>query len=422
MCEIQFVIGENLTKYTIDDFLHLVEAGSYGNRDATGIFGENGVLLKWSKAFYELPFEKTQQVWKRLANADSRWLVGHNRLATQGNEMLKKNNHPFTNDVCSVVHNGIITNDDIVKQRLNLKYPEHTDSAIIPHLISHYFVDDVDEVEAIKLAMEDLTGSYSIFVSMHASQNLYYLRNSGSVFEFMRAENDKGEVLIYGSTRASNLAKIGASVSNGVFSVDSLRTRTSFSPMPGHIYQILIPEMQIHDVKSFSPKLNATFHYGGGHLPMSAKQDTVWADNTNKGITTTTKSNRQRKREDKKSVLKALGESEYEIEDYWALVMDEMDYLSGLYLLDDNIDAAFQEATVKFNHKGQSVVVENVPETVAEHFNLYLRARTWYPQNTVLNTKEKGMCNMTVSYKEIIDFVANNTMTERHTNTGIITA
>ena len=177
MCEIQFVIGENLTKYTIDDFLHLVEAGSYGNRDATGIFGENGVLLKWSKAFYELPFEKTQQVWKRLANADSRWLVGHNRLATQGNEMLKKNNHPFTNDVCSVVHNGIITNDDIVKQRLNLKYPEHTDSAIIPHLISHYFVDDVDEVEAIKLAMEDLTGSYSIFVSMHASQNLYYLRN-----------------------------------------------------------------------------------------------------------------------------------------------------------------------------------------------------------------------------------------------------
>ena len=52
MCEIQFILGKELDEDSVEDFLCMLETGSYGNRDATGIFGENDVFLKWSKAFY----------------------------------------------------------------------------------------------------------------------------------------------------------------------------------------------------------------------------------------------------------------------------------------------------------------------------------------------------------------------------------
>jgi len=402
MCEIQFVIGKDLNKYTIDEFLNLLHSGSYGNADATGIFGEGGVLLKWNTAFYKLPFERSQQVWKQLANSETRWLIGHNRLATQGSETLKKNNHPFRNDTCSVVHNGIITNDDILKEKYKLNYPEQTDSAIIPHLISHYFTDDTDEVQAIKLAMEKITGSYSIFVFMHASQNLYYLRNTGSLFEFMRAERSNGEVLIYGSTKSTSLSGIGAATMNGVFAMDSLRSRTKFTPSSGRIYQIVVPEMNIKEVASFTPKIgNYTYT---AYDPAQSGQGNIWAEATD----TTKISKRQRKRQEQAQVREALKESDVDIQEYWDIIMDEMDYLSGLYAQNDNIDAAFQEAAVSFHDKSQTVVVENISEVLADQFDLYLRARKWYPQNTILTPSTKGTCNFTVQYKEVLTFVENN--------------
>jgi len=411
MCEIQFILGKELGEDSVEDFLCMLEAGSYGNRDATGIFGENEVFLKWSKAFYDMKEAKIRDVWGQLVNSKTRWLVGHNRLATQGSEAMKKNNHPFRNSVCTVVHNGVLSNDDELKRDFALDYKEETDSAIIPHLIDHYFDDKTDEVEAIKLAMEQITGSYSVFIHMNASDNLYYLKNNSTNFAFMRGETPNG-VFIYGSTRESNLESLGTTISNGVFKLDSMVNRSMFEPSSGEVYKVDIDSLTIAKVSDFKVKSSTGLTYYGGTSYVSGRWDSDYGGHYEKGgyntATTTAPSKKAKKREDKRQVQAFFRDEDTDIMETWNLFLDEFDYVSGMYLKEDNIDNRLADANVQFNEAGQNIVLTQIPEELGTQLETYADARVW----SEYDVDNEKYCNCTLTYAGVIKFIEDNGVRE----------
>ena len=98
--------------------------------------------------------------------------IAHTRWATHG-KPSKENSHPHMDNTnnFSVVHNGIIENyqelrDFLISKGFN--FLSQTDTEVIPNLISYYHskLEDTDDkfIKAVRLAINDLKGSYAIEV------------------------------------------------------------------------------------------------------------------------------------------------------------------------------------------------------------------------------------------------------------------
>src|SRR5215471_11175897 len=90
--------------------------------------------------------------------------IGHTRWATHGRPS-EDNAHPHRD--CTgrffVVHNGIIENYNLLKQRLSArghKFTTATDTEVIPHLIETYFDGNLDK--AVRRALRDVEGVFGI--------------------------------------------------------------------------------------------------------------------------------------------------------------------------------------------------------------------------------------------------------------------
>ena len=95
--------------------------------------------------------------------------VGHTRWATHGAPSVI-NAHPQTSmhGYFSVVHNGVIDNFRTLKARLidhGYHYNGDTDTEIVANLIEHYYLKHhKGPLEAIKLALHDIRGSYALAI------------------------------------------------------------------------------------------------------------------------------------------------------------------------------------------------------------------------------------------------------------------
>ena len=83
--------------------------------------------------------------------------IAHTRWATHG-EPSEINAHPhFSNQRIAVVHNGIIENYKVIRERLfeaGYQFSSETDSEVVAHLIDSYFEDDL--FAAVKKAVNEL--------------------------------------------------------------------------------------------------------------------------------------------------------------------------------------------------------------------------------------------------------------------------
>ena len=108
--------------------------------------------------------------------------VGHTRWATHG-KVTVNNAHPhFSNNEIAVIHNGIIENYLEIKQYLlsfGYTYESETDTEVIAHLI-HHFSKNNDIIDAVKLSMDMLVGSYSIGVIYKKQINRIICAKQGS--------------------------------------------------------------------------------------------------------------------------------------------------------------------------------------------------------------------------------------------------
>lgn len=92
--------------------------------------------------------------------------IGHTRWATHGKPSAT-NSHPhYDNEkLFAVVHNGIIENYHELRKFLEdngYTFLSDTDTEVIPNLINFYYKKENDFLKAVKLARDDLKGSFAL--------------------------------------------------------------------------------------------------------------------------------------------------------------------------------------------------------------------------------------------------------------------
>ena len=89
--------------------------------------------------------------------------IAHTRWATHG-EPSEINAHPhFSNERIALVHNGIIENYQVIRERLlaeGYEFSSQTDSEVVAHLIESRF--DGDLFAAVKSAVDELEGAFAL--------------------------------------------------------------------------------------------------------------------------------------------------------------------------------------------------------------------------------------------------------------------
>lgn len=98
--------------------------------------------------------------------ADSRVIMGHTRMTTQGDARKNRNNHPFLgyveNKPFALAHNGVLWNDGILRRTKHLpKTKIQTDSYVAVQLLEQQKALDFDSLA--KMA-EQVEGSFSFAV------------------------------------------------------------------------------------------------------------------------------------------------------------------------------------------------------------------------------------------------------------------
>ncbi|MCM1167601.1 MAG: class II glutamine amidotransferase [Lachnospiraceae bacterium] len=139
--------------------------------DATGFAFNSGGKLKIFKrpvAAHELSLRLSE---------DANVILGHTRMATQGDQKLNYNNHPFygkaRNTKFALAHNGIIYNDDKLRRDLQISesYIE-TDSYIAVQIIEKS--GELSKKSLAKMA-EKINGSF-VFTLLDENNNSYFVR------------------------------------------------------------------------------------------------------------------------------------------------------------------------------------------------------------------------------------------------------
>tara|TARA_R100000742_G_C4261662_1_gene79463 strand:- start:68 stop:1060 length:993 start_codon:yes stop_codon:yes gene_type:complete len=315
----------------------------------------------------------------------SKFLIGHNRLATTGCEKNNKNNHPFETSNLMLVHNGVISNHSSLKGNFALDYAEETDSAIIIHLIEAYLEQDYSIEDAIKETAESLQGSYSVMVYHKPDDRIFYFKNSSTSFAFMKTVTKTGKVSLYGSTKTQNLVNCYNWEKDGMFDIDSLRNRAYAEPEAGIIYEMDKKGMNIDEVGKFSP---STSKWGGNlYVGNSATRyyGTDWDYEYGAGWKKSTEAE-----------IKRIADVDIE-EDFEDMVA-ELGYCLG----SDDFHDDLSESKITFHDNSRTVIIENLNVLSITEMDKFIEMKSF-----TVNTNPKGTRNVSLTYDNIQEFLDN---------------
>ena len=159
MCGIVGYVGKRNAQNVLLDGLEKLEYRGY---DSAGVALalEGGIRVVKSKG-------RLAELRKKLelqALAESRCGIGHTRWATHG-EPSDVNSHPHSTPRVSIVHNGIIENYGILKERLMAKgytFESETDTEVLVKLIDNCY--EGEPLKALREALGMVRGSYALAV------------------------------------------------------------------------------------------------------------------------------------------------------------------------------------------------------------------------------------------------------------------
>lgn len=255
MCEIQLIkrFDEKvISKSDINDFANLLSLGNQFNKDAHGVFNQSGIIFKSNTEF------EFKDTCVNLNKYKSNFLVGHNRFKTKGDAKIIENNHPFETKNFMVVHNGVISNDDTLKDEYGLKYDIQTDSYIIIALLEHFYslenYNSYTMINLIKKVAEEIYGSYSVVVYSKVTNQLFYFKDKSTRFTFALITKKTGDILL-GTTDKENLEITFSSKVRGVFR--KLDDYIEYEPEEEYIYTI--DDNGLHKELKFEEKTSVTY-------------------------------------------------------------------------------------------------------------------------------------------------------------------
>ena len=157
MCGIVGYVGKRNAQDVLLDGLEKLEYRGY---DSAGVALalEGGIRVVKSKG-------RLAELRKRLAvEALARSGIGHTRWATHG-EPSDVNSHPHSTPRVSIVHNGIIENYGVLKERLMAKgytFESETDTEVLVKLIDSCY--EGEPLKALRAALAMVRGSYALAV------------------------------------------------------------------------------------------------------------------------------------------------------------------------------------------------------------------------------------------------------------------
>ncbi|WP_434354795.1 glutamine--fructose-6-phosphate transaminase (isomerizing) [Parasalinivibrio latis] len=164
-----------------------LEALSYRGYDSSGIVISGEQKLERLRCA-----GKIGNLSKKLAGNPLSGFTGiaHTRWATHG-EATENNAHPHMHGDVAVVHNGIIENYVALRCRLSgegFYFESDTDTEVIPVLISSFLNQGLDNISALRSALEELEGSYAVAVVFASEPNTLYAARNGSPLVIGKSE------------------------------------------------------------------------------------------------------------------------------------------------------------------------------------------------------------------------------------------
>ena len=131
---------------------------------------------------------------------DSRVIIGHTRMTTQGKASRNRNNHPFSGKAgaqhFALAHNGILFNDQILRRTNHLPNTNiETDSYIAVQLIEQKKALDFS---SLKYMAEQVEGTFT-FTVLDQQENLYFVKGDNPICLY---HYPRTGVYLYASTEA----------------------------------------------------------------------------------------------------------------------------------------------------------------------------------------------------------------------------
>lgn len=126
--------------------------------------------------------------------------IFHSRWAVCGGK-TDINSHPHTDyyNKFSLVHNGIIENYVELKKFLmkkDYKFKSETDTEVIANLISYYYNDNHDPINAIRMAIQNLDGTYALAILCVDTPDCLYCIRHGSPLLVGFSKNDTFSMIV----------------------------------------------------------------------------------------------------------------------------------------------------------------------------------------------------------------------------------
>ena len=118
--------------------------------------------------------------------------IGHTRWATHGTPE-EKNAHPHITNKVAVVHNGIIENNNQLRNQLiesGIEFSSDTDTEVICHILTSYLNSGLKAYDSIRATMNDIKGTYALGVLILNEPEKLYAVRGGSPLAVGSAENE----------------------------------------------------------------------------------------------------------------------------------------------------------------------------------------------------------------------------------------
>ena len=183
MCGISALIGL-ISLDILFESLNQLQNRGYDSAGISSIKNNNINITKYAATDYKTSLELLKDISNIHINSNN--CIAHTRWATHGSK-TDNNSHPHIS-LCkkfSLVHNGIIENYDIIKQKLlkhNYIFKSETDSEVIVNLLSYNYKNNkYDNIkELIKSTLLELKGSWALVIQFVDEPNILYCTKKGN--------------------------------------------------------------------------------------------------------------------------------------------------------------------------------------------------------------------------------------------------